>query len=129
MSECTWPTCRRESLEGKVFCYDHFRVYGREPIVKEAPKAIPKKSARRKEEDKVLKKLFKERTAISDRCELNIKKVCTRKAQGFDHTQKTSPANRLDTKNLKLACNACNLAKELRPHESEQAGISKSRFK
>jgi hypothetical protein len=61
-------------------------------------------------------------------CEINSP-VCTIKAQGLDHMQKRSPNNYLLHSNLKSACNACNLYKELYPGWAEANGHSISRFK
>lgn len=128
MSECQWPICKRDALNGSVYCYDHKRLMG-ETSVKTLAQPIPKKSEKRKEEDKILSKMFKARMAISDRCELKIPGVCTGKAQGFDHIQKTTPLNRLDPLNLKLSCHACNGQKEINTAQANELGLSLSKFK
>lgn len=88
---------------------------------------IPKVSAKRKKENKALAAIVKE---LMDKCpDCQIKSpVCTGKAQGSDHTQKRSPGNLLNRKNIKLACNACNLYKEEHPEWAKKNGHSISRF-
>lgn len=106
--KCIWPGCRSHAPEGKHYCYLHGRHAPKD--AKSGPKPIPKKSEKRKQEDKKLKKLFNGRE--TNTCQLQIPNVCTGTVQGFDHTQKTSPNNRLQPDNMKLSCNACNTYKE-----------------
>lgn len=91
---------------------------------------IPARSKTRIKEDRTLKKLFLERFIVDPRCQLKSP-VCTKISQGFDHTQKTSPGNRLKPENLKLSCNACNMFKETAEGQiwAKETGNHISRFK
>jgi hypothetical protein len=98
----------------------------REPEEKK-PKPIAKMSAKRKVENKALAAIVKELMTICPDCQIKSP-VCTGKAQGSDHTQKRSPKNLLNKKNIKLACNPCNLYKEEHPEWAKKNGHSISRF-
>ena len=67
--------------------------------------------------------------AENPKCDMKILGVCTGLAEGLDHIQKRSPKNYLERKNLRRACNACNLAKEMHPELADKMGLTKSRFK
>lgn len=128
--KCEWPTCSDHALDGKQYCYQHNRVYGKTTPTITAPvvATIPKKNSKTIARDNEYKKILKVLLAISDRCELRTP-VCTGKAQGLDHVQKRSPINHLDLSNLKRACNACNGYKEDHSAEAKAMGLSKSKFK
>ena len=88
---------------------------------------IPKVSKKRAVVNRLYRKIVKEMALKDNECELKSPE-CTGLMQGADHTQKRSPKNLTDKKNLKRACNACNLYKETHPEWAEKNGHSKSRF-
>ncbi len=117
---CTVPSC---------YAYGGYcRIEGH---MKAAPKKestpIAKKSAKKKKEDKEVKRIVSEIKKISNRCQLRSP-VCTGFIQGADHTQKISPKNATNKKNIKGSCNACNLYKEQHPDWAKKNGHSVSRF-
>lgn len=91
-------------------------------------KPIAKQSKKRKKEQPVYVAMVKAAAAEDDSCEVRSP-VCTGKMQGFNHTQKTSPKNRLDRENLKRCCNACNDYIEKNTEWAEENGHLISRFK
>lgn len=93
----------------------------------EKPKGIAKVSEKRKVVNRVYKKIVKDMALANNQCEIKSPE-CTGLMQGADHIQKRSPGNLTDRKNLKRACNACNLFKELNPQWAIDNGHSKSRF-
>lgn len=121
---CTDPTCYSY---GK-YCRLHAKAAPKKEA-SETPvkKPIAKKSAKKKKEDKEVKKIVDELKKISNRCQLRSP-VCTGFIQGADHTQKISPKNATNKKNIKGSCNACNLYKEQHPEWSKKNGHSVSRF-
>ena len=123
---CAFPFCKSNSVTGP-YCIGHAKMMGTEKI-NEPAKKISIKSVKRKVDDKLYKKILKEVLDKNPECKIKSP-VCTGKAQGFDHKQKTSPNNRLNRSNLVPACNACNLYKEVNPVWAEQNGHSVSRFK
>lgn len=106
------PVCRRPKKPKKIY-------------------RLPKMSAKRKKESRVYKKIVVEMARKDDECELKIPGVCTGIMNGLDHTQKRSPKNFLDKKNLKRACNACNVYKETSEGQkwAKENGHHISRFK
>lgn len=121
--QCKFPGCRFSS-ESNGYCIRH-KIYSGTTTPKVVYQ-IPKKSAKMKNDDKILAAMKKLET--SNDCELKSP-VCTGKMQGYDHQQKTSPKNRTDRKNLKRACNACNSYKEKNPAWAKENGFHVSRFK
>ena len=99
------------------------------PVEKPAgtKKRPAKKSAKKKKEDKEVKRVLNELKKISNRCQLQSP-VCTGFIEGADHTQKISPKNATNKKNIKGACNACNGYKEQHPDWAKANGHSVSRF-
>jgi hypothetical protein len=121
---CQYILCKRKaSRDG--FCVHHAKYFAR-PKVKKT--GISRVSEKRIAEAKKYKKIVVEILTTRPQCEINSP-VCTIKAQGLDHMQKRSPNNYLLQSNLKSACNACNLYKELYPGWAEANGHSISRFK
>lgn len=102
------------------------RREARRPVPVKRFNVIPKRSAKKIKQDKVLADLLK--AEDDDSCELKSPE-CTGKAQGWDHQQKSSPANRMVRSNLKRSCNACNLYKELHKDWAVANGLHISRFK
>lgn len=105
-----------------------------EPVVKEKKplpkptKPIAKKSDKRKEVDKEYRKIVKEFLKKNPNCEIKAP-GCDKIATGLHHLVKRSPNNLTDRKNLKRACNSCQLWIEENPVESMKLGHSKSKFK
>lgn len=127
--KCQWPISCHKLVEKNGYCFMHNKLSGGEKTTgAKAPAPIAKESKKRKEENKIYKKVKAEKFAASDRCELKIPGICTGKAEGLDHVQKRSPKNLTKAKNLVRACNACNYWKETHPKEAAIMGISKSRF-
>ena len=98
----------------------------RRPIKVKRFNIIPKRSKKKIKEDKWLSDLLKAEDDNS--CELKSP-VCTGRAQGWDHQQKSTPANRLVRENLKRSCNACNSFKEQNLQWAIANGFHVSRFK
>lgn len=98
------------------------------PPTKKEPKPIPKKSAKRIEEDKKLAKIREEmKKEKGARCAIQSP-VCLGFVQGLNHIQKTSPKNRLEKNNLELCCNPCNQFIETNRQWAEDNGHFISRF-
>ena len=91
------------------------------------PKPIAKKSAKRKVEDKVYKKIVAEFFLISKFCEV-LSPICTKIAQGLNHKRKRSPKTWLDKENLERCCNACQTYIEENPDWAVEHGHAVSRF-
>lgn len=122
---CQFPLCKSNEYKSG-FCIQHNRVYGSKDVAK-APKQISQKSDKRKDEEKIYKRLVKDMLSENSNCEMMVQGVCTGKAQGLHHVQKRTPKNYLEKSNLKRSCNACNLWVELHPQESIKLGLSKSK--
>lgn len=97
-----------------------------EPEIKKVFKAIAKKSDKRKDQDKVYKKIVKEMMAVSDKCELSTP-VCIVKAQGLHHMKKRI-GFLTDKRYLKRACNPCQTWCEENPLLAIEKGMSLSKF-
>lgn len=123
---CVFPLCKFNQDKGSDFCLHHRKHFGA-PDIKEK-KAIPKKSAKRKEEDKEYKKIVKELLAENPNCQIK-ETGCTTKASGLHHQKKRTPSTLLDKRYLIRACNNCNLWAELNPMEAIKKGHSHSKFK
>ena len=125
--QCTFYLCTRKAEPGGL-CFLHRKLLGGTKETKKI-KPIPKKSEKRKVDEKEYKKIVKELLSESDLCELNVDGVCIRKAQGLHHMKKRTGKNYLDRKFLKRACNPCNLFCETHPKEAMQLGLVISKFK
>lgn len=127
MPNCNHPTCqgecRREKKQKKVY---HLK---RTPIKKNKSYRIPKKSAKRKQQDKIYapasRKLRQERPF----CELKIPGVCTNWSQGAHHPDGRIGDNYTNVERLMSACNACNSWVEAHPKEAQEMGLKTSKFK
>lgn len=99
----------------------------KDPTKKE-PKPIPKKSAKRIEEDKKYKKILEEKKRTDgDQCCVQSP-ACIGLVQGMNHKQKRSPDNLLKPKNLELCCDPCNGFIELNKEWAIANGHFISRF-
>lgn len=89
-------------------------------------KPLPRQSAKRQREQVIYRQIVADKIKNDPRCTIKSP-VCTGIAQGGDHTQKRSPSNFINPDNIKPACNACNLYKELNVQWSIDNGHSISR--
>lgn len=89
---------------------------------------IPKVSKKQAEVNREYAKISKPMWE-GQRCEMGTP-VCTGRAQGMHHIWgKTTKKDRLDPKNMKRSCNACNGFAEAKHKEAEALGLKESRFK
>ncbi len=107
---CRWPVTCTSKAEHDGYCLFH-KMYSEVPEPPKLKKPIAKESKKTKKENRQYRKQVAERLEESPWCELNSP-VCTHFAQGDDHTQKRSPANKMLLENRKRSCNACNTFKE-----------------
>jgi hypothetical protein len=124
---CVFPLCSRKP-EHNGLCFLH-KIYSGVPQEKKKAAPIPKKSDKRKVEEKQYKKIVKDMLTENNKCELNVQGVCIRKAQGLHHMKKRTGKNYLDKQYLKRACNPCNLFCETHPKEAMELGLIISKFK
>lgn len=120
---CSFPLCDRiEDKNG--FCLHH-KIYSTVDVKKEAPKAIPKQSEKRKKEKRVLSVLKAiKMVELDGLCQLKGAN-CQYYALDYEHIQKSSPANYIDPNNGTIACRNCNRDKELYPKLFQEHSISK----
>ena len=123
---CRFPICKRIS-EHDGYCFHH-KMYSSKAPAKKVHVEIPKKSARRKKEGRILKKILVTKIAAVDgECQLKLP-GCTFYAEEPDHVQKSSPNNYIDPKNINPSCRNCNGVKEKLVKLAKKKGLSKSRF-
>jgi len=97
------------------------------PAEKKAPYKMPKKSDKRKQDDKQYKKIIKAQVKKDNRCKVKSPE-CTGEMEGMNHIQKRSPNNLLEKENLTPSCNACNRYIEEHPQWAKNHGHLISRF-
>jgi len=107
---CRWPVACTSKVVHDGYCLHH-KIYSDVPEPVKAKKPIPRESKKTAKENRKYRKQVSERLEESPWCELQSP-VCTHFAEGDDHTQKRSPANKMLLENRKRSCNACNLYKE-----------------
>lgn len=88
---------------------------------------IAKKSAKKKKEDRLIKKALNDLKQIKNECWIKSP-VCIGIVQGADHVQKIGRKNATDKRNLKPCCNPCNEYKESHPEWAKANGHHVSRF-
>ena len=125
--QCQFPLCRQNEYKNGL-CINHHRVYGTNPV-EEKKTEIAKKSKTQKELDKEYHEVLAEMRKTSDRCDIEIKGVCTGLMEGGHHIQKRTRKNMCDPENILRSCNACNSWIETHPIEAINLGLSKSKHK
>jgi hypothetical protein len=98
------------------------------PDPPKAKKPIAKKSAKRIESDKELKKIRIKKISEDSNCQIRVPGICTGLAVALNHIQKSTPKNRVVEKNLEQCCFACNNWIENNVEWAKQKGHQKSRF-
>lgn len=123
---CEFPLCTRKAVR-EGFCVNHAKFFAG-PKPQKVKNKIPYRSDKRIKDQKVYNKIVNEMISENPDCEIKSP-VCIGKAQGLDHTQKRSPSNLLNRKNLKRSCNPCQDFKEKFPGWAKENNHSISRFK
>jgi len=108
--------------------YNRFEIkMASKPKDKTKPYSIPKMSAKRKKESKILQVLKAGKMIdLNGLCQLKGPN-CQIYATDYEHIQKSSPANYIDPNNGTISCRVCNSEKESKPELFKQHSIS--RFK
>ena len=137
MANCKFPLCVRIAGENGL-CIPH-RIYKDSGIpdpkpVKAEPekvvvkkKGISKKSAKQKDIEKELKKMYLKEVILHQDCQIHSP-VCIKKFQGWHHKQKKSPSNATDRKKLLRSCNPCNSYMEANTAWAEDNGFIISKY-
>ncbi len=116
------------SYPNAPYCWRHKKLLGIKDSLK-AKKPIPKFTAKTKDDAKVLKAELDLYKLQDGSCKVKSP-ICTGKAQGWHHIQKTSPKNKMLKENRVAACNACNsIYIEQNREWAEKNGFLISRFK
>ena len=97
-----------------------------EPVKKY--KKLQPRSEKRIKEQLIYVAKVKAAAKEDDSCEVKSP-VCTGKMQGFNHIQKRSPKNWLDSKNLEKCCNMCNSFIENNTEWAKEHGHFISKYK
>lgn len=120
---CTFPNCSSNAVTNN-YCIGHAKMMGSTLIKKDT--VIPKRSDKRKEEQKEYVKIVKEMLKANPNCEIKVE-GCKVKATGLHHKVKRSPKTWLKKENLMRACDSCNLWVELHPIEAMAKGFTISK--
>ena len=123
---CQFPGCRSYSAKGN-FCVSHAKYFGGTTIKEEAPKPIPAKSLKRKEDEKEYRNKAKAFLKKHPKCSGKFS-GCTGKSEQVHHKAGRSGGNYLNEKTWLAVCANCHATIEMNPVEAKQKGMSESRL-
>jgi hypothetical protein len=124
---CEFPGCSRHP-EKNGYCIGH-RIYSNAPVVKEKPKAIPKRSEKMQETMKSLKKDYNIFLAKPENklCKLRIDAECTKQATAVHHLKGRTGKNLTDQHFWLPSCSHCNNQVEKKDAEAREKGLKLSK--